>query len=105
MDRYTWTSYGFAALAVVPLMGNQSSMPAKNGIGREQSTDLCESLATKDLALYCQSASLVVVEQDAFRAVASSINRKEVAVGRGLRGAFDKRDVFGGGCSEGSGLW
>jgi hypothetical protein len=44
-------------------------MPAKNCIGREQSADLFESLATEILALNCQSASLVVVEQDAFRAV------------------------------------
>ena len=44
-------------------------MPAKDGIGREQSADLFESLATEILALNCQSASLVVVEQDAFRAV------------------------------------
>ncbi len=42
---------------------------AKNCIGREQSADLFESLPTEILALNCQSASLVVVEQDAFRAV------------------------------------
>ncbi len=44
-------------------------MPAKNRIGREQSADLFESLATENLALDCQSTSLAVVEQDAFRAV------------------------------------
>ena len=44
-------------------------MPTENRIGREQGADLFESLATEDLALNCQSTSLVVVEQDAFRAV------------------------------------
>ena len=44
-------------------------MPAENRIGREQRADLFESLATENLALHCQSPSLVVVEQDAFRAV------------------------------------
>ena len=66
---YTWPSCGFAALAVVPFLGNQRSVPAKNRIGREQSADLFDSLATENLALNCQSTSLVVVEQDAFRAV------------------------------------
>jgi len=36
-------------------------MPAKNRIGREQSADLFESLATENLALNCQSTSLVVI--------------------------------------------
>ena len=44
-------------------------MPAKNRVRREQSADLFEFLATENLALNCQSTSLVVVEQDAFRAV------------------------------------
>ena len=44
-------------------------MPAENRIGREKRANLFESLATEDLALNCQSASLVVVEQNAFRAV------------------------------------
>ena len=66
---YTWPSYGFATFAVVPFLGNQRSMPAENRIGREQRADLFESLATENLALDCQSTSLVVVEQDAFRAV------------------------------------
>jgi len=57
---YTWASYGFTALAVVPFLGDKRSMPAKNRIGREQSTDLFESLATENLALHCQSTSLVV---------------------------------------------
>jgi hypothetical protein len=65
-------------------------MPAKNCIGREQSADLFESLATEILALNCQSASLVVVEQDAFRAVRFPKNpvlspKIEVADHRGVR--------------------
>jgi hypothetical protein len=44
-------------------------MPAENRIGREQSADLFESLATENLAFHRESPSLVVVEQDAFRAV------------------------------------
>jgi len=44
-------------------------MPAENRIGREKRANLFESLATENLALNCQSASLVVVEKNAFRAV------------------------------------
>jgi len=44
-------------------------MSAENRIGREKRANLFESLATENLALNCQSASLVVVEQNAFRAV------------------------------------
>ena len=65
----TWASRGLTTFAIIPFLGNKRSMPAKNCIGREQSADLFESLPTEILALNCQSASLVVVEQDAFRAV------------------------------------
>ena len=44
-------------------------MPAENRIGCEQRADLFKSLATENLAIPCQSPSLVVVEQDAFRTV------------------------------------
>ena len=44
-------------------------MPMENRIGREQRAELFEPLATENLALHRESPSLVVVEQDAFRAM------------------------------------
>ena len=43
-------------------------MPSQYRIGREQSANLFEHLAPKDLAFDCQSPTLIVAEQNAFRA-------------------------------------
>ncbi len=43
-------------------------MPSQNGVRREQSAKLFESLATEDLALNRKTTPLIVVEQNAFPA-------------------------------------
>ena len=39
-------------------------MPAEDRVGREQRADLLQSFATKHPALHCQSAALVIREQN-----------------------------------------
>jgi hypothetical protein len=49
-------------------LGNQHPVPSQYRIGREQSANLFEHLASRDLAFDCQSPTLIVVEQYEFRA-------------------------------------
>ena len=55
-------------VARVPLLGDEHPMPSQDRIRREQRADFLETFATENLALGCQTAPLVVVEQDAFLA-------------------------------------
>lgn len=62
----SWTSKLLLPIGVIPFEGDQPSMPAKNGVGREQGANLIQHLSAEDLALHSKSSSLIIVEQVRF---------------------------------------
>ena len=56
------------ALAVIPLCSHQFPVPAQNRIRSHDRRYLLEHLPPEDLAFDCQTASLVISEQDTFLA-------------------------------------
>ena len=56
----------FFAIRIVPLLGDQCSMPSKESIWCEPCADFLKCLATEDLTLDREAPSLVVAKQDSF---------------------------------------
>ena len=49
---------------VIPFLGYQLPMPAKERVRRESAADLVQHLSSQDFRLHSQSSSLVIVEKD-----------------------------------------
>ena len=58
------TDRAFATIAVVPLLGDELSMPAKNCVRREQRAEVTEQFSAEYLTLQRQSTPLIIVEQE-----------------------------------------
>ena len=56
-------------MAIVPFPGYQLAVPAQDGVGCDDGTDLSEQSSSKDLAFDGQTAPLIVGESDASVAV------------------------------------
>ncbi len=62
----SWSTNVLPLIAVIPLHGNQLSVPAQDRIGCKKRANLLQPLATEDLAYHAKSTPLIVTEQNAF---------------------------------------
>jgi hypothetical protein len=62
--RHRWPSGALAAVAIVPVPGNEFAMPPQDCFGSDDGGKLVEHFASEDLTFDGEPPALVVVEQD-----------------------------------------